>query len=853
MGSDDSRETEITEESSPEVKASDINQDGKLNKEDYDLITKLINKELEPIVDGSGDILISDVYQNNHTFMPMNTRGYQLASGVYTSINNGTVVPLETVESTFLISKITEGSILVKLQKTDKCWNGKIANQEVSLYQGGKLVETQRTNSDGEALFVNLMTVEDTDYELRLPSEIDTCHSCAWGSAGNTVTRAEIEAAGKEPVVRTATIDTPCTGSIKITATRKGNVVLVYSYKPEYDIIGVKEDGTTVNITHLVLSKDNGGGISGKASHEEYTEMTINATSEYTAIRIKANPESKSYSIFVGSYDNVFAGSDMGTYNNDGKYLEISMKEFRERITTVKDENGKVTGHKHSANVDFFITKAGKLNVDIVKDNSIAKGDSLSDIAKNIGVDVDVLAEKNGNYENMYSDKGKVNYQFVVGPTSGGVPLYTISVNDSNLQYPYYITTEKQYIGREIEKDKDTTFTYKVGAYGTLNVKLTRDISTWLGNVSGVQVGLFQGSKLLETGTTDGSGHYRFDFIDINSNYQYTVKVLDEAPGCHNWEEIATFTSEDFKNEYANGYEIDAEILLTTPCEGKYVISVVREDDDGNLVAAPESITKQLYFTLTDNEGKTHGNAVSVDGSTGKYVFDIPINESETVTDYTLTTDFSLLSDRYEILNNTDNNLNPTLVEFRKHNHTIEVVYKVVLKNNANGNVKIDLDKDVSVHEDDTLTKFKVQLVDSDKFIMPGAQYVDEDGIALFKDLPEGDYVAQFIDYDTPPYTIYHINSDGEEVEDSARAQRTLIGSNGNAGEVIVVVSEGRYVDGESAGLTYRQCGKLMKELGCTVAVPLDGGGSSTMYFNGKVLNSAKGNERAVRDFVYFK
>lgn len=56
-----------------------------------------------------------------------------------------------------------------------------------------------------------------------------------------------------------------------------------------------------------------------------------------------------------------------------------------------------------------------------------------------------------------------------------------------------------------------------------------------------------------------------------------------------------------------------------------------------------------------------------------------------------------------------------------------------------------------------------------------------------------------------------------------------------------------------TAGLTLTQCGRLMKELGCVTAVPLDGGGSSTMYFNGKVLNSAKGNERAVRDFVYLK
>jgi exopolysaccharide biosynthesis protein len=35
--------------------------------------------------------------------------------------------------------------------------------------------------------------------------------------------------------------------------------------------------------------------------------------------------------------------------------------------------------------------------------------------------------------------------------------------------------------------------------------------------------------------------------------------------------------------------------------------------------------------------------------------------------------------------------------------------------------------------------------------------------------------------------------------------------------------------------------------------IPLDGGGSSTMVFQGKILNSAKAGQRSVVDFVYFK
>lgn len=89
--------------------------------------------------------------------------------------------------------------------------------------------------------------------------------------------------------------------------------------------------------------------------------------------------------------------------------------------------------------------------------------------------------------------------------------------------------------------------------------------------------------------------------------------------------------------------------------------------------------------------------------------------------------------------------------------------------------------------------------------------------------------------------------------DDSSRAQRTSIGTTGDPGELWIVVSDGRYNDGESAGLTFRECAQLLKDKGCTFAIPLDGGGSSTMVFNGKVLNACENNERAVVDFLYFR
>jgi len=69
----------------------------------------------------------------------------------------------------------------------------------------------------------------------------------------------------------------------------------------------------------------------------------------------------------------------------------------------------------------------------------------------------------------------------------------------------------------------------------------------------------------------------------------------------------------------------------------------------------------------------------------------------------------------------------------------------------------------------------------------------------------------------------------------------------------IVVVVDGR--TSESAGVTLSELAQIMKNQGCTVAYNLDGGGSTTMYFNGKVVNvptdGRSNGEREVSDIVY--
>ena len=71
------------------------------------------------------------------------------------------------------------------------------------------------------------------------------------------------------------------------------------------------------------------------------------------------------------------------------------------------------------------------------------------------------------------------------------------------------------------------------------------------------------------------------------------------------------------------------------------------------------------------------------------------------------------------------------------------------------------------------------------------------------------------------------------------------------------MVADGR--TDESEGLSLYQLAQFMQEQGAVTAYNLDGGGSSTMVFNGNVINNptggmaghGSGSERSVSDIVY--
>ena len=88
---------------------------------------------------------------------------------------------------------------------------------------------------------------------------------------------------------------------------------------------------------------------------------------------------------------------------------------------------------------------------------------------------------------------------------------------------------------------------------------------------------------------------------------------------------------------------------------------------------------------------------------------------------------------------------------------------------------------------------------------------------------------------------------------DGGKHPRTFIGEvlrDDDKLEYYLVVADGRRVD--SRGFCHDDESAFLFEKGCYIAYNLDGGGSSEMMFDGKILNTpSDGHERRDHDFIY--
>lgn len=145
----------------------------------------------------------------------------------------------------------------------------------------------------------------------------------------------------------------------------------------------------------------------------------------------------------------------------------------------------------------------------------------------------------------------------------------------------------------------------------------------------------------------------------------------------------------------------------------------------------------------------------------------------------------------------------------------------------------------------------------------------DQEDLVIYKDgtfevIREGDVTAQEL-LDNGAWQVLSFGpqliADGDisvsENDEVGRAMannpRSAIGQIGE-GHYVIVVADGR--TSESTGLSLYQLAQFMQDLGVETAYNLDGGGSSTLYFNGSVINNPTTNgrhisERSVSDIVY--
>lgn len=99
--------------------------------------------------------------------------------------------------------------------------------------------------------------------------------------------------------------------------------------------------------------------------------------------------------------------------------------------------------------------------------------------------------------------------------------------------------------------------------------------------------------------------------------------------------------------------------------------------------------------------------------------------------------------------------------------------------------------------------------------------------------------------------TDYEVDTNVGNHSIQGNQPRTLIGVIDDNYLVFVVV-DGRS-SGYSVGVDMAEAAQIMADLGCETAYNIDGGGSSTMVFNGSLVNNplGKGRERGTSDILY--
>lgn len=88
---------------------------------------------------------------------------------------------------------------------------------------------------------------------------------------------------------------------------------------------------------------------------------------------------------------------------------------------------------------------------------------------------------------------------------------------------------------------------------------------------------------------------------------------------------------------------------------------------------------------------------------------------------------------------------------------------------------------------------------------------------------------------------------------ENIREPRTVIGQISPL-HYIILIADGRRENWSTEGMRFSELQEVLLDYGCEVAYNLDGGGSTTLYFKGEILNKpAGGRQRSVSDIIGFR